>query len=187
MPPGPASWLSTAQVSASIPASLIASTGTAAVTVVAQGGTSNAVALTIAGPNPTIGVLHPSVALVGGLQFTLTVDGVNFAPGAVVYWNATALATTFDDAEQLTATVPAALVTTAGAAAVTVVSGGVTSNAMPFAVIVPQPTIGLLEPSVVVAGAPQFTLTVTGGFGAGDFALQVVRAPERQSFIPQTR
>jgi hypothetical protein len=35
-----------------------------------------------------------------------------------------------------------------------------------------------------VAGGAGFTLSVTGGFGAGDFAIQMVDAPELQSFIP---
>jgi hypothetical protein len=171
------------QVSASVPASLIAGTG-ATITVVAGGAASNAVNLTIS-PNPTIGGLRPGVALTGGTQFTLIVDGVNFSRDAVVQWGTKPLATTFDDAKQLTATVPASLLNAAGAISVTVLTGGSTSNAMPFTVIIPQPVIGLLEPATVVAGSPRFTLTVTGGFGAGDFALQVVRAPERQSFIPQ--
>lgn len=172
------------QISASVPASLIAAAGTASVTVVAPGGTSGAVTFTIAGPDPTIGLIHPSVALAGGTEFTVTVDGVNFAKDAVVHWNGSPLATTYDDAAQLTAVVPSSSVTSAGEVSVTVVSGGVTSGAVAFMVIVSQPVIGLLEPSSVVAGAGSFRLNIYGGFGAGDLALQLVRAPERQSFIP---
>lgn len=179
-------FISSEQLAAAVPASVIANTGTASVTVVSTDGTSNAVTFSIAGADPTIGLVHPNVALAGGSQFTLVVDGVNFATGAVVQWNGSPLATVVDDPEQLTATVPAELVATAGAVSITVLSGGVTSNAMPFTVIISQPTIGLLEPGTVVAGVPQFTLNVYGGFGAGDFALQVVRAPERQSFIPES-
>jgi hypothetical protein len=175
-------FVSAEQLTAAVPADLIANAGTPPVTVVADGTTSNSVTVTIANQAPTIGALQPSAAMAGGGSFTLTVDGVNFASDAAVQWNGTALPTQFDDAGQLTATVPGGL--PVGSPAVTVLSGGVTSNPATFTVIGPQPVIGLLEPAAVVAGGAAFTLTVTGGFGAGDFALQMVKAPERQSFIP---
>src|SRR5204862_429503 len=55
--------------------------------------------------------------------------------GSTVKWNATALATTFVSATQLTATVPAALIATAGTASITVVTPcGGTSNAATFTI-----------------------------------------------------
>ena len=170
------------QLIASVSASSIAKTGTASVTVVIGDTSSSPVVFTIAGAQPAIGSLQPAVALAGGGQFMLVVDGVNFVAGAKVKWNGNDLVTTFDDPKQLTATVPASLLTSAGPASVTVLSGGVTSNSVPFTVIGPQPAIGLLEPPSIIAGSPQFILTVTGGFGAGDFALQMVAGPEMQSF-----
>ncbi|HEU4844804.1 MAG TPA: IPT/TIG domain-containing protein [Burkholderiaceae bacterium] len=174
------------QLAAVVPASLIATPGTASIVVSGQTGASPPATLTIAGPGPALGSLKPAVVIVGGKDLTLIVDGVNFSADAKVYWNSTPLATTWDDAVQVTAVVPAALLKTAGAQAITVLSGGSTSNAVPFSVIAPQPCIGLLEPAVMVAGAADFILTVTRGFGSGDFALQLVRAPELQSFIPVT-
>jgi hypothetical protein len=178
----PTTFVNEQQLTAGVSSSLIAKTGTASVTVVIGDTSSDPVVFTIAGAQPTIGSLQPAVALAGGGQFTLVVDGVNFASGAIVKWNGTNLVTTFDDPKQLTAMVPANLLTSAGSAQVTVLSGGVTSNAIPFTVIGPQPSIGLLEPASVIAGSPQFILTVTGGFGGGDFALQMVAGPEQQSF-----
>lgn len=179
----PTTYVNDQQLTARVTASQIANAGSASVTVIAGGTTSNSVSFSIAGAQPTIGFLQPSVAMAGGNQLTLTIDGVNFAANAQVLWNGSALATTFDDAEQLTAIVPANLLTGAGTASVTVTLGGATSNAVEFTMLAPQPAIGLLEPASVVAGGPQFILTVTGGFGAGDFALQMVAAPELQSFI----
>lgn len=170
------------QLSAAVPASLITNPGSISVTVLIDGTASPAVVFTIADQTATIGSLQPPVALAGGSDVQLTIDGVGFAQGDSVQWNGTKLTTTFDSTEQLTATVPSSLLTQAGTATVTVLSGTTTSNAANFTVIVPQPAIGLLEPSTVIAGAAQFTLTVTGGFGAGDFALQMVAAPELQSF-----
>jgi hypothetical protein len=178
----PTTYVNEQQLSASVEASLIASAGSAALTVMIGGTASSPSAFTIADARPTIGFLQPSVVMAGGQQFTLKVDGVNFAASAKVQWNGVSLATKFDDAEQLEATVPANLLTSAGTANVTVLSEGVTSNAAQFTVIGPQPAIGLLDPASVIAGGPQFTLKVTGGFGAGDYALQLVAAPELQSF-----
>lgn len=171
-------------LAASVPAGLLASAGTAAVTVTSGGLSSAPASFTIAGPDPTIGRIAPTIALAGGGSFTLVVDGVNFGTAAAIGWNGTALATTFDDSEQLTATVPASAVAAAGEATITVASGGTTSNAMALTIIAPQPAIGLLEPDRAVAGSAAFTLKVTTGFGSAAYALQVVRAPESQSFIP---
>src|SRR5206468_1650650 len=61
----------------------------------------------------------------------------NFMSGSTVKWNTTALTTTFVSSTQLTATVPAALIATAGTASVTVVNPnpcGATSNAVSFTI-----------------------------------------------------
>lgn len=174
------------QLAASVPKDLLAAQGTASVTVLMGEVSSQPATFTITGPQPTLSLLSPAVALALAQSpaVTLTVDGVNFGTDAKVYWDTTALTTTVDG-EQVTATVPATLLTAAGQAAITVVSGGQTSNALTFNVIAPQPAAGLLEPGTVVAGTDDFTLTVTCGFGSGAYALQVVRAPESQTFIPR--
>src|SRR5882724_7809368 len=86
---------------------------------------------------PTISSLSPTCATAGGPQFTLTVNGTNFVSTSTVKWNVTALTTTFVSSTQLTATVPALLIATAGTASVTVVNptpGGGTSNAQTFTI-----------------------------------------------------
>jgi hypothetical protein len=180
----PTTFTSDREVSAPVPASLVTTPGTAQVTAVSGGVTSNAKPFTIGGADPQIGSFEQAVAIAGGSAFQLVVRGINFGKDAVVNWSTNALTTTWDDASQVTATVPANLVTAAGAVPVTVESGGVTSAPLDFVVIAPQPGIGLLEPSSAVAGGPGFTLSVTGGFGAGDFAIQMVAAPELQGFLP---
>src|SRR6059058_5935964 len=84
---------------------------------------------------PTIGSLSPTCTTAGGPQFTLTVNGTNFVAGSTVRWSGTALATTFVSTTQLTATVPAVLIATAGTASLTVVTPcGGTSNAQTFTI-----------------------------------------------------
>jgi IPT/TIG domain len=81
--------------------------------------------------------LVPDATAPGGPQFTLTVNGTGFVSNSIVNWNGIPLATTFVSGSQLTATVPAANIATAGTASVTVVSpapGGDTSNMLFFTV-----------------------------------------------------
>jgi hypothetical protein len=86
---------------------------------------------------------------VGSGTFTLTINGSNFVPGAVVQWNANGttipLATSFLNSGQLTATVPSSLLTTAGTASVSVlqfINGTpLTSNAAIFNITSSSTTI----------------------------------------------
>jgi len=84
--------------------------------------------------------LVPTSAVPGGAGFTLTVNGTGFVSGATVNWNGAALITTFVSSSQLTATVPAANIATAGTAAVTVFNptpGGGLSNLQYFQIVTP--------------------------------------------------
>jgi hypothetical protein len=88
-------------------------------------------------PVPLIGSLSPDAVAPGGPGFTLTVNGAGFVSGSRVNWNGSSLTTTFVPpvsgvhGQQLTATISAADIATAGTASVTVVNpapGGGTSN-----------------------------------------------------------
>src|SRR5713101_1367077 len=134
----PTAFISASQVSAQIPASDIAVAGTAAITVfnpAPGGGASNSLTFTITGP--TITTISPNSADTGGSAFTLTVNGSNFLTGSVVNFAGVARATTFVSPSQLTAAIPAAAITTARIAAVTVTnpapSGGA-SNPVNFTI-----------------------------------------------------
>ena len=153
-------FVSATQLTAQVTANLIATPGTVAVTVVENGTTSPSASFTIAGA-PAISSLSPSSAMQGGPAFTLTVNGTGFFSGAVVQWNASALATSFVSATQLTAQVPASLIAAAGTANVTVVENGVTSASATFTIGAEQ-VITSLSPDSATAGGPAFTLTVNG-------------------------
>lgn len=167
-------YVSATQLTAAIPASDVANTGTAAVTVTSPtpgGGTSNSVSFTITAANnpvPTITSLSPSSTTAGSGAFTLTVTGTNFVSGSTVNFNGTARATTYVSATQLTAAILAGDVASAGSASVTVTNptpGGGSSNSATFTITAPNnpvPAITSLSPSSVTAGASGFTLTVTG-------------------------
>jgi hypothetical protein len=130
--------------------------------------------------------LIPTTITPGGPQFSLTVNGTGFVPGATVDWNGTALATNFVNAERLTATVPAARVTSPKTVSITVVNGAsnVTSNVVFFSVSSPEST-------VTFANAPGSPINLIG-FGPvalGDFNgdgkpdMAVIGAPPTNTFI----
>ena len=88
--------------------------------------------------------LVPTAVSPGSPQFTLHVSGTGFLPAAMINLNRTPLATTFVDAEHLTAIVPAGNVANAGTAAVTVVNpvpGGGPSNVVYFQIAAPEATV----------------------------------------------
>ena len=162
--------ISASQLTASVSANLIASQGTANVTVQNPGGvTSNALTFTI-NPSGTLSLssLSPNSATAGGAPFTLTVSGSNFVSGATVMWNGTSVSTTFVSGSQLTASVSATLIASQGTASVTVQNpGGATSNALTFTISAPL-SLSSLSPNSATAGGAAFILTVNGsGFLAG--------------------
>src|SRR5207248_1193680 len=114
------------------------------------------------GARPTINSLSPTCATAGGSGFTLTVNGTNFVSGSTVNWNGTALTTAFVSATQLTATVPAALITSAGTASVTVVTPcGGTSNAQTFTIGATPVITSPLTACGTIAVAFSYAITAT--------------------------
>ena len=115
------SYISANQLTASITASLIASQGSISVTVLNAGASaSNAVAFNIHPPAPAapvISSLSPNSATSGGAAFKLTVYGSGFSIGSNVdRWNGSwRLRPSYVSATQVTATIPASLIASAGA------------------------------------------------------------------------
>jgi hypothetical protein len=119
-------------------------------------------------PPPAITGLLPTTVAAGGPSFALTVTGSNYVSTSVVRWNGADRATTYSSATQLTATILASDIATAGSAQVTVYTptpGGGTSNAQTFTITAPNnpvPTMSSVTPSTAIAGGADFTVTVTG-------------------------
>jgi hypothetical protein len=79
-----------------------------------------ATAANTTGPIPTSTSIVPNLATHGTAGFTMAVNGTNFTRLATVFWNATALTTTYGSANQVFAVVPATLFVSAGTATITV-------------------------------------------------------------------
>lgn len=131
--------------------------------------------ITISGANPapTLTSISPNSHLVNSGAFTLTANGSNFAPSSVVRWNGQTRQTNFVSGTQLTASIPASDLTSAGTAQVTIFTsspGGGTSSPQTFTITQPNPvpTVNSLNPNTKIEGSPAFTLTVNGtGFVNG--------------------
>jgi hypothetical protein len=148
--------------------------------------------LTLQTSSSSVSFLSPGAAVAGGQGFTITVNGAGFVTGAIVLWNVapgqkqTQLVTTLVSSSQLTAPVPASLITSAGTVQVAVqipgsaVSGtsntGATttteiSNVVYFAISTapgPAPTVTTISASTTSTASTPYcsptgiTLTVNG-------------------------
>ncbi len=183
--------INTGQMAITVLASDVATPGTSLVTVsnpLPGGGISiNAAPFTVYPTQtntPLIASLSPATASPNTAAFTLTVNGSNFVSGnannpatpnptppfsgSVVAWNGSPRTTAFVSATQLTAQITAQDILTSGCNGISVYTytgGGneIFSPAVSFlASSTNAPAICSLSPSSVVAGASDFTVTVSG-------------------------
>ena len=158
-----------------------AGTGTSQITATSGSITSTLDTLTVNNPAPSIGSLLPAHAP-AGTGFTLTINGSGFVSTSTAGLNGKAEPTTFVNATQLTATIPAADISHGGAVNVTVTSptpGGGTSTASSFtiddfSVVGPGSTVN------VVPGQPtpiSITINPTANGFAGAVQLAVLGLP----------
>lgn len=155
-------YVNSTKLTAPIAAGLIATAGTAAVTVTTAGGTSTGATFTINPPKPEITSLSPDSARAGSAGFTLTIYGANFTPTVKVTWGTTVLVPTYVTSTKLTAPISAGLLATAGTPIVRVTTASGTSNLAPFTINPPIPAISSLSPNSATAGGAGFTLTING-------------------------
>ena len=158
--------VSTAQLTALIPASDLVASATVQVTVLNPGaGASSASAFVVGLRIPSITGMSPASALAGALGGTLTVNGTNFVSSSTVLWSGAGRQTVFVSSAQLTAFIPASDLAAPATAQVTVLNpgaGGGTSPASVFAVNPRIPVIIGMSPSSAMVGSPDLTLTING-------------------------
>src|SRR6202030_1616781 len=195
-------FLSTSKMTTQVPASLITSPGTAAVTVFTTspgGGTTATLTFTITpAPSnvPTIVSASPATVLAGSASATLLLAGTNFAPQSTVSVNNTNRSTLFISTTNLQVNLTTADLATAGTLSIAVTNpaapppappNGGTSNIFPYLIVNPFPAITLLAPTSVQAGAttaPELTLTGTG-FNATS-VIEINGGPRATTFASST-
>jgi len=114
---------------------------------------------------PSITTVSPTTIVTGAGATNVTINGAGFYGVSQVLFNGAATATTYVSATQLTATLSAAQVASAGPITVNVATsapGGGTSNMATINVQNPAPVITTLAPTSLVMGSPDTVLTVNG-------------------------
>ncbi|MEQ1823058.1 MAG: reprolysin-like metallopeptidase [Fimbriimonadaceae bacterium] len=107
---------------------------------------------------PTVTSISPTFGYTGGSLFNLTVNGTNFVNGtSTVRWNGSNRTTTFVNATQLTAAIPATDLNTIGLFPITVANGANISNAVNFQVrsIVAPGSFSVLTGTLLGGGLPE--------------------------------
>ncbi len=170
--PRTTAFVSSTQMTAQITAQDILTAGCNGISVFTYTGGGNEIYsptasfITSSTTAPAICSLSPASVVAGSADFTITVNGANFAANSTVRWNNSARTTTFVSANTLTAQIKAADVANAGSEPVSVAnSGGGTTAALNFSILPtppPIPTITSVAPANATAGGAGFTLTVTG-------------------------
>jgi hypothetical protein len=115
--------------------------------------------------NPTVTSISPASVMAGSASLTLTVSGTGFTSSTSVEVGGVADQTAYVSATQLTATVPAAQLSTGAQLSVIVVNGLSSSGSgtpVNLQVTNPAPAITTVAPAVEPAGAAAPVITVTG-------------------------
>jgi hypothetical protein len=167
-------FVSDTTLTAEILAADLVSAGSIPITVsnpIPGGGLSNSVAFTTNNPVPVLDTILPSSKTRGDTTFTLNVTGSGFVNGSLIRWNGLDRITTFVSSSSLSADIAAADIQTAGVFPISVFTpgpGGGLTGTLDFTVNNPVATVTGISPNSAVAGAPGFSLTVTGNhFSAG--------------------
>ncbi len=193
----PTNFVSSTQLTATIPSTDLIGAGQANVEVfnpTPGGGLSNAVKFTIKAaesPVPTLTSLTPNSTTTGGPDFTLNVTGTNFVVSSKIRWNGQERPTVLVSATQMQAAIPAADIATAGTAQITVFTpapgGGVTAP-LTFTITAPQQaTLTGLNPGAVGVGGGPFSLEVTGTNFVNGATVRVNNSGRTTTFISSTK
>jgi len=131
------------------------------------GGLSNSVQFHVSdsAPFPILNTVSPTQAAVGDSDVVITVSGRNLRSGQTVVWQTTPLKTSFISPSELTAVLPASLMTDPGQYLIKIVDpliGGLESNALTFTLAPGASKIGSLSVNAIAAGAPETTITIQG-------------------------
>jgi hypothetical protein len=140
---------------------------TVAITATSQSDTSQAASanVSLSYPAPTIYTIAPNSVSVASADTNLAVFGTGFTPASVVNLGATALATSYVSATEVTATIPASAQTVASTHTVAVSNptpGGGTSGSASFSINNLVPVLASSTPSSIVVGSATTQIQLMG-------------------------
>jgi hypothetical protein len=160
---------SSTSITATIPAAILGLAGSHAVKVVNPGpggGASTSISFTVTNPAAvSIASVSPSFATIGDGNTPITIVGSGFVAVSTVSFNGTTIGSLTTNATQISATVPAGSLTTAGNFSVVVTTpppGGGVSAPSTFQVRNPAPTLASLSPNTSTYQGGNKTVTLSG-------------------------
>lgn len=139
-------------------------------------------------PGATLAAISPVSAPIGWPGLSLHVAGANFIPGSTIAWSGAGRTTVFNNAELLTAEIPASDLAVQGTFRVTVIlpDGDIAANEATFQVLAPLPTLSSLSTIESPVNEPLVLDLLGGGFYEGSVVRVggVELAPE---FVSETK
>ncbi len=173
--PRPTTFLDTATLRVYLYSTDLASPGTGQITVYNPppgGGTSQPATFTIVPMGVTY--VWPDQFYVGSPDMQINIYGGGFVSGAVVQWNGVALATSYTNSNQLTATIPSTNLSALSSANLIVVNPD-NSTSAPILIDVianPVPTLSSVYPNYAPVGSGTTNLSL---YGSGFTSASVVK------------
>jgi trimeric autotransporter adhesin len=139
---------------------------------------------------PSVSSISPATLKAGSSAVTLTVTGTGFLQTSIIQVGTTAETTTYISSTQLSATVPAAQLTTGAQLAVGVSNGSTAAEAarpINLEVDNPTPVIGSVAPASEIVGATAAVITVTGTGFVPATVINVNGSARTTTFISSTQ
>jgi trimeric autotransporter adhesin len=136
---------------------------------------------------PAVSSINPTKVNAGSAALTLTVNGSGFVSSSVVEVGGTPETTTYVNATQLTATVPATQLTNGAELAVVVANGSTSSTAVDLEVDNPAPTISSSSMTTALAGTASASITFTGTGFMPSTVINVNGSARTTTFINSTQ
>jgi len=138
--------------------------------------------------NPSISSFSPPSAQVGGMEFTLTINGSNFAAGDVVVWNSEQHPAVFVSQNKMTVDIVSTELVTAGLVGVAVSLPNLitSSTTVDYPIVGPSsstPSVGSITPSTIAAGNTDFQMVVKGSNFAANAFVEWNNVPLATAFI----
>lgn len=124
--------------------------------------TVSGVGLAVLQPTPQLVSVSTSTFVTGSPTSTVVLSGSSFTTASVIYLNGVTVPTTYLSAQSLSFQMVSAYLTGPGTFQLQVRNGNFISGILQIQLLNPVPTLTSVSPAVVIAGAPNFTLTVTG-------------------------
>lgn len=164
----PSNYVSSTQLNATIPASLLTFGRFVDITVFTPapgGGQSLPITFSVVNPMPTLTTITPASVMAGGAAFTITVTGSSFVPNSEVLFNGQARPTTFISPTEVRGAISAQDISISGSAAIRVrnpAPGGGTTPFVSLQLVNPVPRLDSISPGFISAGASLLNVTMRG-------------------------